>query len=155
VYPQLSADEFLRYVAALKGLPTGVAARQIDQLIEQLNLKDARSRPLGGFSGGMRQRVGIAQALLGDPQLLIVDEPTVGLDPEERVRFRDLIAELGRERIVLLSTHIVSDVEASAGRIIILSHGRVVADGTPAAVIGAHAHLEAAYLQFTAAARAA
>jgi ABC-type multidrug transport system ATPase subunit len=155
VYPQLSADEFLRYVAALKGLPTGVAARQIDQLIEQLNLKDARSRPLGGFSGGMRQRVGIAQALLGDPQLLIVDEPTVGLDPEERVRFRDLIAELGRERIVLLSTHIVSDVEASAGRIIILSQGRVCADGTPAAVIGAHAHLEAAYLQFTAAARAA
>jgi ABC-type multidrug transport system ATPase subunit len=155
VYPQLSAVEFLRYVAALKGLPARTSARQIDLLIEQLNLTGARSRPLGGFSGGMRQRVAIAQALLGDPQLIVVDEPTVGLDPEERVRFRDLISELGRERIVLLSTHIVSDVEAAASRIVIMNQGRICADGTPAAVIGADANLEAAYLRNTGAARAA
>jgi ABC-2 type transport system ATP-binding protein len=155
VYPQLSAEEFLRYVAALKGLPARTSARQIDRLIEQLNLQGARSRPLGGFSGGMRQRVGIAQALLGDPQLIVVDEPTVGLDPEERVRFRDLITDLGRERIVLLSTHIVSDVEVAASRILIMSHGRICADGTPGAVIGRHVNLEDAYLRYTGAARAA
>ncbi len=136
VYPQLTADEFLRYVAALKGLPARAAAEQIDALIDRLNLGSARSRPLGGFSGGMRQRVGIAQALLGDPQLIVVDEPTVGLDPEERVRFRQLIGELGRDRVVLLSTHIVSDVEAAASRIVILDDGRIRADGTPAGVIG-------------------
>jgi ABC-type multidrug transport system ATPase subunit len=103
----------------------------------------------------MRQRVCIAQALLGDPQLIVVDEPTVGLDPEERVRFRDLITELGRERVVLLSTHIVSDVEAAANRIVIMDHGRICADGTPAAVIDGAANLEAAYLRYTGAARAA
>lgn len=155
VYPQLSADEFLRYVAALKGLPARSAARQIDMLIEQLNLSSARTRPLGGFSGGMRQRVGIAQALLGEPQLLVVDEPTVGLDPEERVRFRDLITELGRDRIVLLSTHIVSDVEVAASRIIILDSGRVCADGTPSEVIGVHGNLERAYLALAGTGRAA
>jgi ABC-type multidrug transport system ATPase subunit len=145
-YPQLSADEFLRYVAALKGLSSSAAARQIDRLIERLNLEPARSRPLGGFSGGMRQRVSIAQALLGDPQLIIVDEPTVGLDPEERVRFRDLITELARERVILLSTHIVSDLEISAQRIIVLNRGVVCADGSPEAVIGNHGNLERAYL---------
>jgi ABC-type multidrug transport system ATPase subunit len=155
VYPQLSADEFLQYVAALKGLPSRAAARQIDELIEQLNLQAARKRPLAGFSGGMRQRVGIAQALLGDPQLIVVDEPTVGLDPQERVRFRELITGLGRDRIVLLSTHIVSDVEIAAGRIIILAEGRVCADGTSSAVIGAHGSLEGAYLALTGSPRAA
>ena len=154
-YPQLSADEFLRYVAALKGLPARAAARQIDALIESLNLAPARSRPLGGFSGGMRQRVGIAQALLGEPQLIVVDEPTVGLDPEERVRFRDLITQLGRERIVLLSTHIVSDVEAAASRIVILSGGVVRADGPPETVIGAYGNLERAYLALAGGSRAA
>jgi ABC-2 type transport system ATP-binding protein len=155
VYPQLSADEFLRYIAALKGLSARAASKQIDALIEQLNLQGARSRPLGGFSGGMRQRVCIAQALLGNPQLLVIDEPTVGLDPEERVRFRNLIVELGRDRIVLLSTHIVSDVEIAAGRIIILCAGRVCVDGTPAAVIGTHENLESAYLAYASEARAA
>ncbi len=155
VYPQLSADEFLQYVAALKGLPSRAAARQIDELIEQLNLQAARKRPLAGFSGGMRQRVGIAQALLGDPQLIVVDEPTVGLDPHERVRFRELITGLARDRIVLLSTHIVSDVEIAADRIVVLAAGRVCADGAPAAVIGAHGTLERAYLALTESARAA
>jgi len=146
VYPQLSGDEFLQYVAALKGLPERAARVQIDELMANLNLDEARARLLSGFSGGMRQRVAIAQALLGAPQLIVVDEPTVGLDPEERVRFRTLITALARDRIVLLSTHIVSDVEVSADRIVILNRGRICADGTPQTVIGEHRNLEAAYL---------
>ena len=112
VYPNLSALEFLEYLAAVKGIAAAPARRRIGELLELVNLTDAAKRPLGGYSGGMRQRVGIAQALLNDPQLLIVDEPTAGLDPEERVRFRNLLSELSGERIVILSTHIVSDVEA-------------------------------------------
>jgi len=135
VYPQLSALEFLSYIAAAKGLEARAARRRIDGLLELVNLAEARHRPLGGFSGGMRQRVGIAQALLGDPQLLIVDEPTAGLDPEERVRFRTLLSELGDRRLVLLSTHIVSDVEAVAGRIVLLDRGRLVADAAPHALL--------------------
>ncbi len=129
VYPNLSALEFLEYVAAAKGLAGRAARARIEALLELVNLTDAARRPLGGFSGGMRQRVGIAQALLNDPRLLIVDEPTAGLDPEERVRFRNLLAELSGERIVILSTHIVSDVEATAGRIALIQRGRLVARG--------------------------
>ena len=106
VYPNLSAVEFLEYLAAAKGMDAPRAARRIDELLSTLNLQEVRDRPVGGFSGGMRQRVGIAQALLNDPQLLIVDEPTGGLDPEERVRFRNLLSELSGERIVILSTQI-------------------------------------------------
>ncbi len=138
IYPQLSALEFLDYIAAAKGLEPRTARRRIDALLELVNLTDARHRALGGFSGGMRQRVGIAQALLNDPAVLIVDEPTAGLDPEERVRFRNLLGELSGERIVLLSTHIVSDVEATATRIALLGHGRVIADATPELLL-AHA----------------
>lgn len=135
VYPQLSAVEFLDYLAAAKGLDARAARRRIEELLELVNLTEARHRPLGGFSGGMRQRVGIAQALLNDPHLLIVDEPTAGLDPEERVRFRNLLSELAGERIVILSTHIVSDVEAVASRIVLLGEGRCVADDTPEALV--------------------
>lgn len=131
VYPNLSAQEFLEYMAAVKGLDSRSARRRIDELLQLVNLTEVRKRPLGGYSGGMKQRVGIAQALLNDPQLLIVDEPTVGLDPEERVRFRDLIADLSGERIVILSTHIVSDVEATATRIVVTNHGRLVTDTRP------------------------
>ena len=131
VYPQLSPVEFLDYIAAAKGLEPRAARRRIDELLELVNLTEARHRALGGFSGGMRQRVGIAQALLNDPQLLIVDEPTAGLDPEERVRFRNLLTELASERIVVLSTHIVSDVEAVAARILLLAGGTLKADGSP------------------------
>lgn len=131
VYPNLSAQEFLEYMAAVKGLDSRSARRRIDELLQLVNLTEVRKRPLGGYSGGMKQRVGIAQALLNDPQLLIVDEPTVGLDPEERVRFRDLIADLSGERIVILSTHIVSDVEATATRIVITNQGRLVTDTSP------------------------
>ena len=128
IYPNLSAQEFLEYMSAVKGLDAPTARRRIDELLHLVNLIEVRKRPLGTYSGGMKQRIGIAQALLNDPQLLIVDEPTVGLDPEERVRFRNLIADLAGERIIILSTHIVSDVEATATRIVIANHGRLVMD---------------------------
>jgi len=131
VYPNLNAREFLRYIAALKGIDARAAERNIDELLEQLNLAHAAKRPLGGFSGGMKQRVGIAQALLGDPQIAVVDEPTVGLDPEERSRFRELITGISGNRIVILSTHIVSDVETVAERVVMVSDGTVIADASP------------------------
>jgi ABC-2 type transport system ATP-binding protein len=131
VYPNLNAVEFLEYLAAVKGLDAGTSRRRIDELLNLVNLTDVRKRPLGGYSGGMKQRIGIAQALLNDPQLLIVDEPTAGLDPEERVRFRNLLSELSGERIIILSTHIVSDVEATATDIALISQGTLVAHASP------------------------
>jgi ABC-type multidrug transport system ATPase subunit len=126
VYPNLNAVEFLEYLAAAKGLARKTARQRIQELLEVVNLIDARKRPLGGYSGGMKQRVGIAQALLNDPKLLMVDEPTAGLDPEERVRFRNLLSELSGDRIVILSTHIVSDVEACATSIALIARGQLV-----------------------------
>ena len=131
VYPNLNAVEFLEYIAALKGIHGKAARRRIDHLLQLVNLTDARKRPLSSYSGGMKQRVGIAQALLNNPQLLIVDEPTVGLDPEERVRFRNLLADLSGDRIVILSTHIVSDVEAAATEMALVNKGRLLEHGTP------------------------
>lgn len=131
VYPNLNAIEFLEYMAAIKGLDGKSARRRIDELLQVVNLVESAKRPLGGYSGGMRQRVGIAQALLNDPQLLIVDEPTVGLDPEERVRFRNLLSDLSGERIVILSTHIVSDVEATATHIALVNQGRLLRESAP------------------------
>jgi len=136
VYPNLSAREFLAYLAAVKGLARRSAAARIDELLELVNLTDTGRRPIGRFSGGMRQRVGIAQALLNDPKLLIVDEPTAGLDPEERVRFRNLLGDLAADRIVILSTHIVSDVEAVADDIAILTDGRLRYRGTAERLLG-------------------
>ncbi|WP_263785582.1 ABC transporter ATP-binding protein [Salinibacter grassmerensis] len=135
VYPELTATEFLNYMAALKGLPGDAARARIDTLVEVVGLKDARDRALGDFSGGMTQRVGIACALLNDPDLLVADEPTVGLDPEERVRFRTLLTDLAEDRVVLLSTHIVSDVEATATRLAIMNDGRLTATSSPEALI--------------------
>ena len=135
VYPNLNAVEFLEYLAAVKGLDATSAKRRIGELLNLVNLTDVRKRPLGGYSGGMRQRIGIAQALLNDPQLLIVDEPTAGLDPEERVRFRNLLSELSGERIIILSTHIVSDVEATATDIALISQGTLVAHASPEALL--------------------
>jgi ABC-type multidrug transport system ATPase subunit len=131
IYPNLNAVEFLEYMAAIKGLDASSARRRIDELLQLVNLVEVAKRPLGGYSGGMKQRVGIAQALLNDPQLLIVDEPTVGLDPEERVRFRNLLSDLSGERIVILSTHIVSDVEATATRIALVNKGSLLREAAP------------------------
>jgi ABC-2 type transport system ATP-binding protein len=131
VYPNLNAIEFLEYMAAIKGLDANSAKKRIDELLQLVNLVEAAKRPLGGYSGGMKQRVGIAQALLNDPQLLIVDEPTVGLDPEERVRFRNLLSDLSGERIVILSTHIVSDVEATATHIALVNKGQLLREDAP------------------------
>jgi len=131
VYPNLSAREFLEYMAAIKGMSGEKARQKISDLLDLVNLHDAARRRLGGYSGGMRQRVGIAQALLNDPQLLIVDEPTVGLDPEERVRFRNLLSDLSSERIVILSTHIVSDVESTATDIAIIHKGHLKVHARP------------------------
>jgi ABC-2 type transport system ATP-binding protein len=131
VYPNLNAVEFLEYLAAAKGLDRKTSRQRIEELLAVVNLVEARKRPLAGFSGGMRQRVGIAQALLNDPELLIVDEPTAGLDPEERVRFRNLLSELSGDRIVILSTHIVSDVEACATNIALIARGALVTCAAP------------------------
>ena len=136
VYPNLTGLEFLEYIAAIKGLDARSARRRIEELLVVVNLVNDAKRPLGGYSGGMKQRVGIAQALLNDPLLLIVDEPTVGLDPEERVRFRNLLSDLSGERIILLSTHIVSDVEATATEIVVINHGRKIKHAAPEKLLG-------------------
>ena len=146
VYDNLTAEEFLGYIAALKGVSDRA---RIMAMLEAVNLHTEARKLVGGFSGGMKQRLGIAQALINEPDLVIVDEPTAGLDPEERVRFRDVLAELGLGKLVILSTHIVSDVESIATRIAIMRGGAVVALATPEELLAQTgcARLEAAYLQ--------
>jgi len=131
IYPNLNAAEFLSYLAAARGLSGKSARHRIGQLLELVNLGDAGKQRLGSLSGGMKQRVGIAQALLNDPELLIVDEPTAGLDPEERIRFRNLLSELSCNRIVILSSHIVSDLEAAATSIAIMNKGHLLVHTAP------------------------
>lgn len=135
VYPKVSAESLLDHLAQLKGLTdAGQRKKVVADLLRQTNLYDVRSKALGGFSGGMRQRFGIAQALLGNPKLIIVDEPTAGLDPEERARFHNLLAEIGEEVIVILSTHIVSDVSDLCPNLAIMNKGRLLLTGKPAAL---------------------
>ncbi len=132
VYPKVSAEDMLDHLARLKGLADRTQRHAaVETLLRQTNLHDVRKKALGGFSGGMRQRFGIAQALLGNPQLIIVDEPTAGLDPEERTRFHNLLVEIGEEVIVLLSTHIVSDVSDLCPQLAIMNKGKVLTSGTP------------------------
>ncbi|GAA4973338.1 ABC transporter ATP-binding protein [Actinoplanes utahensis] len=135
VYPNLTSREFLGYLAAAKGLSARSAKTRIDELLQLVNLTEAVKRPLGKYSGGMLRRVGIAQALLADPQVIIVDEPTAGLDPEERVRFRNLLSDLAADRVVMLSTHIVSDVESVASDIAVVDQGRLLCRDTPEALL--------------------
>ncbi len=132
VYPNLSALEFMQYFAALKGVRDPARIRR---LLELVNLHDQAKRPAASFSGGMKRRLGIAQALLNDPDILVVDEPTAGLDPEERVRFRNLLGDLGFNKLVIMSTHIVSDVESIAGQLAIMRGGRLIAFETPNAIL--------------------
>jgi len=132
LYPRLNPVETLDYIGTLKGLPDPrERRRRIQEVLETVNLWDHRRRKVREFSGGMLQRLGIAQALLGDPRLLIVDEPTAGLDPEERIRFRNLLAMMGGERVVLLSTHIVADVESSCSDMAVIRKGQVIFRGAP------------------------
>jgi ABC-2 type transport system ATP-binding protein len=132
VYDNLTALEFLSYFAALKGVRSRA---KIQEMLEMVNLHHVAGRAVGGFSGGMKQRLGIAQVLINDPDLVIVDEPTAGLDPEERVRFRNVLSDLGEGRLVILSTHIVSDVESIATEIAIMKEGSLVALATPEALM--------------------
>jgi ABC-type multidrug transport system ATPase subunit len=131
IYPEFSGRQFLRYLAAMKGLTNPLARQRVDEVLEIVNLEQVADRKLPTYSGGMKQRIGIAQALLNDPELLIVDEPTAGLDPAERVRFRTLLASLTSNRIIILSTHIIGDVEAVASRLVILQAGHMLAETTP------------------------
>jgi ABC-type multidrug transport system ATPase subunit len=136
LYPKVTAEELLTHLATLKGLSSWSERKKVvDALLHQTNLHHVRRKQLGGFSGGMRQRFGIAQALLGNPKLLIVDEPTAGLDPEERVRFHNLLSEIGQDVIILLSTHIVSDVRDLCPRMAVLNGGRVLLTGAPEDII--------------------
>lgn len=133
-YPNYTAKEFLLYMAALKGIPRDVAGSRTKELLEVVGLSESASKKIKTFSGGMKQRVGIAQALLNEPKLLILDEPTAGLDPKERVRFRNMISDYAAGRIVILSTHIVSDIEAIADEVLLMKKGKLVSQGTVSAL---------------------
>lgn len=135
VYPNLNAYEFLEYIAALKGVGGIGLRKRIDMLLEGVNLSADAKRPISSYSGGMKQRIGIAQALLNDPKVLIFDEPTVGLDPEERVRFRQLISEMASDAIIILSSHIVSDIETIADEVAIMKNGMLIDRAVPSAMI--------------------
>ncbi len=128
-YPEFSGMDFLLYMAALKGIPKSQARRKADELLQLVSLQDAAKKKIKIYSGGMKQRLGIAQALLNDPKLLVLDEPTAGLDPKERVRFRNLIESRGRNSIVLLSTHIVSDIEHIADDVLMMKSGKLIYNG--------------------------
>lgn len=134
-YKSFTAQKFLEYVATLKGIDKEKASIKIDELLKFVNLEKDRKRKIGKFSGGMKQRLGIAQALLNDPKILILDEPTAGLDPNERIRFKNLIAEISKDKIVILSTHIVSDVEFIANEILIMRDGELVEKATPVEIL--------------------
>ena len=137
VYPRVSAYDMLDHMAVLKGIASPRARKAVvERLLEQVNLWGVRKKALAGFSGGMRQRYGIAQALIGDPKLIIVDEPTAGLDPEERNRFLNLLAEIGENVVVILSTHIVEDVADLCQAMAVIAGGRIVRQGAPAGLIG-------------------
>ena len=128
-YPEFTAREFVQYVAALKGIEKKKAKKKTEEILELVGLSDVAGKRIRTYSGGMKQRVGIAQALVNDPKILILDEPTAGLDPKERVRFRNLIAEIGKDTIVLFSTHIVSDVEHIASNLLMMREGKLIYEG--------------------------
>ena len=154
----MTARSFVTYMGRLKGMKGKELQARVDEVLELTNLTDVQHKKVGGFSGGMKQRVLLAQALLGDPKVLLLDEPTAGLDPKERVRIRNFIKELAKDRIVLLATHIVSDIESIADRVLLMKKGRLLRVDTPQALIAAipdawepvayHLSLEDVYLYF-------
>lgn len=143
-YPDFTGKDFLMYMASLKGIDKKTAKRKTDELLKIVNLEEAGKKKIKTYSGGMKQRLGIAQAVLNDPKLIVLDEPTAGLDPKERVRFRNLIKELGKDAIVILSTHIVSDIEHIANRILMMKDGSIIFDGN---LTDIHEDLEDFYLK--------
>lgn len=136
IYPSFTLSRFLFYMAALKNIPKKEAARQINQLTDSLNLSDVRNKALGGFSGGMKQRALLAQALLGDPKIVILDEPTAGLDPKERISLRNLIAREAFDKIVIIATHVVPDIEFIAKDVLLLKQGKIIDSGSPEKLCG-------------------
>ena len=134
-YPGFTAERFLYYIAALRGMSRQRARERMEQVLEALGLTEVRAQPIRSLSGGMKQRLLLAQAILDEPDILILDEPTAGLDPRQRIAVRNLIAEIGMKKIVLISTHVVSDIEFIAGRVALLRKGTLIADGTPADLI--------------------
>lgn len=134
-YKDFRAREFLHYMCAVKDIPKKEAEKRTEELLEIVNLADEAEKKIGAYSGGMRQRPGIAQAMLNDPELLILDEPTSGLDPKERIRFRNIISKLSADRIVILATHIVSDIEYIANEVILLKKGELLRCGSPAELL--------------------
>lgn len=130
VYPEFTVQDYLLYIASIKGLRPAAAKERVKALLQQVGLTKARNKKMKALSGGMKRRAGIAQAMLNDPKILILDEPTAGLDPNERIRFRNLISELASDRIVLLSTHIVSDIESIADEILLMKDGKITTSGT-------------------------
>ena len=158
IYEAMTAQSFVTYMGRLKGMKGKELHTQVDEVLELTNLSGVRHKKVGGFSGGMKQRVLLAQALLGDPKVLLLDEPTAGLDPKERVRIRNFIKELAKDRIVLLATHIVSDIESIADQVLLMKKGRLLRVDTPQALIAAipdtwepvayHLSLEDVYLYF-------
>ncbi len=137
IYDNLNAIEFLTYIALLKGLNYSTSKKVIHHLLDVVHLADVAKRKLGTYSGGMKQRIGIAQALLNNPQILIIDEPTVGLDPQERINFRNMLSDLAGERIIILSTHIVSDIETLAGKVAIMNYGKLITYSKPEELLAA------------------
>lgn len=150
LYDNFTARRFMMYISALKGISTAVAREQTEYLLSEVELHDVMDKAIGGFSGGMKQRVLVAQSLLGSPELVLLDEPTAGLDPKQRVIIRDMIHKTAKDKIVLVSTHIVSDVETIADEIIIMKQGRIAANGTVEQLVSVLPHerrrLENAYM---------
>lgn len=134
-YPEFSVRDYLMYIASIKGMRTGVARKRVTELLHQVGLTKMQSKKMKQLSGGMKRRAGIAQAMLNDPKILILDEPTAGLDPNERIRFRNLISELSQDRLVLLSTHIVSDIEYIANQVLLMKDGKISHAGTQEDII--------------------
>ena len=145
-YPNYTAKEFLLYIAALKGIPRRIALKRSSSLLDTVSLANVADKKIKTFSGGMKQRLGIAQALLNDPKILVLDEPTAGLDPKERVRFRNIISEFANDKIVLLSTHIVSDIEAIADQVFLMKKGSLVLQGSVEDLV---AHAQGKVWEFT------